>query len=223
MLRSITMWGVSLFFIVGLFSILYYRANKETPEPRKIYKYTEPTRRNISHIVDKPKVKADEGFKETDDNSELSDVNDLIQTEISESEIESQVELNTTSNTETEYINTPEVEERYFGLTLKEIKQEIPILENEIHTNLTKAVKLYSDLSSTDGLGGLSPEIATWRDDTWKEVKRLFHDECSMKVMRYTSFIKVVGEEPNPLLRGGWIYELIEPLPMKFSAGGSTN
>lgn len=223
MLKSITIWGVSLFIIVGFFSILYYRANQETPEPRKIYKYTAPIQSDIPQIVDKPKVDEDDRFKETDDNSELSDVNDLRQTEISESDNDSNTKLNITSKTETERINTPEVEDRYFGLTLTEIKQEIPVLENEIHTNLTKAVELYSDLSSTDGLGGLSPEIAAWRDETWKEVKRLFHDECSMKVMRYTSFIEVVCEEPNPLLRGGWIYELIEPLPMKFSAGGSTN
>ena len=31
--------------------------------------------------------------------------------------------------------------------------------------------------------------------------------------------LKVVGENQNPTLPGGWIYELIEPLPMRITYG----
>lgn len=34
------------------------------------------------------------------------------------------------------------------------------------------------------------------------------------KIPRYVSYLKVTGVEENPLLPGGWIYELTEPLPM---------
>ena len=67
-------------------------------------------------------------------------------------------------------------EKRFFGLTLTEIEAEIPDLEEEIRTNLIKASALYTELRNTDGTAGMSPRIATWRDETWKEVERLFQD-----------------------------------------------
>ena len=111
-------------------------------------------------------------------------------------------------------------EKRFFGLTLAEIEEKIPTLEEEIRTNLTKAVELYTELTSTDGMAGLSPEIATWRDETWQEVKRLFEDvSYTGKIARYTSYVMVTGEAQNPLLPGGWIYQLMEPLPMRVTPG----
>ena len=61
-----------------------------------------------------------------------------------------------------------------------------------------------------------SSELIAWRDETWQEVKRLFHEVSHTgKIARYTSYLKVTGVEENPLLPGGWIYELTEPLPMR--------
>ena len=55
-----------------------------------------------------------------------------------------------------------------------------------------------------------------------KEVKQLFHKIAdTRKIMTYTSYLKVVGENQNPTLPGGWIYELIEPLPMRITYGES--
>ena len=108
----------------------------------------------------------------------------------------------------------PQSEKRFFGLTLAEIEAEIPELEKEIRTNLIKASALYTELRDTDGTAEQSPEIATWRDETWKEVKRLFHDVADTgKIMRYRSYLRVTGVEKDPVLPGGWIYALMEPLP----------
>lgn len=112
-------------------------------------------------------------------------------------------------------------EELFLGLTRSEIEAEIPVLEEEIRTNLTRAVTLYKDLISTDGMAGSSPEIAEWRDETWAEVKRLFQETARQKIPRYTSYLNVTGRE-NPLREGGWLSELMEPLPMGVTYGGTT-
>ena len=126
----------------------------------------------------------------------------------------------TRSSVDAETPSIPKSEKRFFGLTLAEIEEKIPTLEEEIRTNLTKAAELYAELISTDGMAGLSPEIATWRDETWQEVKRLFEDvSYTGKIARYTSYVMVTGEAQNPLLPGGWIYQLMEPLPMRVTPG----
>lgn len=111
--------------------------------------------------------------------------------------------------------------ELFLGLTRAEIEAEIPVLEKEIRTNLTRAVTLYKDLTSTDGMAGSSPEIAEWRDETWAEVKRLFQETARQKIPRYTSYLNVTGRE-NPLREGGWLSELMVPLPMGVTYGGTT-
>ena len=130
----------------------------------------------------------------------------------------------TNVSTDAETLSMPQSEKRFFGLTLAEIEETIPELEEEIRTNLTKAVELYTDLISTDGMAGASTEIATWRDETWQEVKRLFNDVAHTgKILRYRSFLKVTGVEEDPILPGGWIYELIEPLPMGVKPGNASD
>ena len=125
---------------------------------------------------------------------------------------------------ETKTVNlTGHEQERFFGLTLAEIKEKIPELEKEIRTDLTKAVKLYKELKTTDGMAAMSPEVAEWRDKTWKEVKMLFNGVAdSRKILTYTSYLRAIGEEQNPTLPGGWIYKLMEPLPMRVTVGNST-
>ena len=145
------------------------------------------------------------------------DAQDLEKTEEAlPSEMDNVVPLDTY---EIEVVSEPQ-EERFFGLALSEIEAEIPILEEEIRTNLTQAVELYADLRSTDGIGNL-PEIAEWRDETWAEVKRLFKEVARQKIPHYVSYLRVTGGE-NPLREGGWLSELMEPLPMKVSYGGTS-
>ena len=73
-------------------------------------------------------------------------------------------------------------------------------------------------------MAGASPEIAAWRDETWQEVKRLFQDLAyTGKILRYRSFLKVTGVEKDPILPGGWIYELMEPLPMGVEPGNASD
>ena len=123
-----------------------------------------------------------------------------------------------------ETASIPQSEKRFFGLTLAEIEAEIPDLEEEIRTNLIKAAALYTEMRNTDGTAGMSPRIATWRDETWKEVQRLFHDVANTgKIMRYRSYLRVTGVEKDPILPGGWIYALMEPLPMRVTPSTTFN
>ncbi len=96
-------------------------------------------------------------------------------------------------------------EERFFGLTVSEIEAMLPVLESEIRTNLTQAVGLYADLRETDGLARTSPEIAAWRDETWKEIKQLFYEASREKIPRYVSYLLATGGE-NPLRAGGMAF-----------------
>ncbi len=122
----------------------------------------------------------------------------------------------TSTSADAEIRSVPQSEKRFFGLTLAEIEEKIPELEDEIRTNLTKASELYTELRSTDGTAGMSPRIAAWRDETWQEVQRLYQDVANTgKILRYRSYLRVTGVEKDPILPGGWIYALMEPLPMR--------
>lgn len=122
----------------------------------------------------------------------------------------------TSTSADAEIRSVPQSEKRFFGLTLAEIEEKIPELEDEIRTNLTKASELYTELRSTDGTAGMSPRIAVWRDETWQEVQRLYQDVANTgKILRYRSYLRVTGVEKDPILPGGWIYALMEPLPMR--------
>ena len=130
----------------------------------------------------------------------------------------------TSTSADAEIRSVPQSKKRFFGLTLAEIEEKIPELEDEIRTNLTKAAELYTELRSTDGTAGMSPRIAAWRDETWQEVQRLYQDVASTgKILRYRSYLRVTGVEKDPILPGGWIYALMEPLPMRVTPSKTFN
>ncbi len=226
MFKSKLFWGgVLLCGAVILLGILIHNAN-QPQETIKIYKTVTPERRVKSQPSAKLKVQADEDANEPEivsdsvDSDAPTDFGNFTPVDTQFSEVEVQTEESTPSaDVETETGTVPE-EERFFGLTLAEIEAKIPVLEEEIHTNLTKAVELYADLTSTDGMGKKSPEIAAWRDETWAEIKRLFHEASRQKIPRYVSYLKVTGGD-NPLLPGGWISELTQPLPMRVTYNGT--
>ncbi|MDE0468600.1 MAG: hypothetical protein OYL97_16235 [Candidatus Poribacteria bacterium] len=225
MFKSKLFWGGVLLCVVVLFGILVHRAN-QPQETIKIYKITVPAKRAKTQSADKQKAQTNQDIDKTQivstptDSDVSIDSGDFISEDTQFSEAEVQTE-EITPFTDIETDTAPE-EERFFGLTLAEIEEKIPVLEEEIHTNLTKAVELYTELRSTDGMARKSPEIAAWRDETWAEVKRLFHEASRQKIPRYVSYLKVTGVEENPLLRGGWISELMEPLPMRVTYGGTS-
>lgn len=226
MFKSKLFWGSVLLSVVVLFGVLVHRAN-QPQETITIYKTVVPERRATSQSLDKQKEQTDEDIDKTETASTPTDSDVSIDSEDFTSEdtqfyeAEVQTEESTLSvDVETETDTEPE-EERFFGLTLAEIEEKIPVLEEEIHTNLTKAVELYTELRSTDGMARKSPEIAAWRDETWAEVKRLFHEASRQKIPSYVSYLTVTGGD-NPLLPGGWISELMEPLPMRVTYGGTS-
>ena len=202
---------------------MVYRVD-QPKEPIKIYKYVKPVMRSDAaqpqdkspdqkhHIIN---VNKNNNVNETPEDAHLATKQPL--------DIENPSDGKSGfPNPNTDIQNVSEVKsERIFGLTIEEIKERIPVLEREIRTNLTKAVKLYADLRSTDGTAGNSPEIATWRQETWDEVKRLFHDVAyTGKITQYASYLKVVGGETDPILPGGWIFEMTKPLPMRVNYVG---
>lgn len=226
MFKSKLFWGGVLLCIVVLFGVLVHRAN-QPQETITIYKTVVPERRVTSQSLDKQKAQTDKDIDKTEvastptDSDVSIDSGDFTSEDTQFSETEVQTEESTLSvDVETETDTEPEGE-RFFGLTLAEIEEKIPVLEEEIHTNLTKAVELYTELRSTDGMARKSPEIAAWRDETWAEVKRLFHEASRQKIPRYVSYLTVTGGD-NPLLPGGWISELMEPLPMRVTYGGTS-
>ena len=230
MFKSKLFWGgVLLCGVAGLLGVLIHNAN-QPQETIIIYKTVTLESRVKSEASEKPTAQINDEVDKTElvstaiDSDLLTDTEDFSSEEAQFFLTEAQTEQNTLSDeTETESAIEPE-EERFFGLTIAEIEEKIPVLEEEIRTNLTKAVELYAELRSTDGMASKSPpyfsgELATWRDETWKEVKRLFHAVSHTgKIMRYTSYLKVTGGD-NPLLPGGWISELMEPLPMRVTPG----
>ena len=226
MFKSKLFWGgVLLCSVAILFGILIHNAN-QPQETITIYKTVTPEQHVKSQPSDKSMVQTNDAVDETElvstsmDSDVSTDAEDFSAEEAQFSEMEVQTKENTLSaETEAESVPEPE-EERFFGLALAEIEEKIPVLEDEIRTNLTKAVELYADLTSTDGMAKDSPEIATWRDETWQEIKRLFHEASRQKIPRYVSYLKVTGGE-NPLLPGGWISELTEPLPMRVTSSGT--
>lgn len=148
---------------------------------------------------------------------DVSFIFDIVTTPPTQKQIPNLVNLinsnNKTADAESITLSPPE-QKHIQGLTLSEIKEKLPELEEEIRTKLTRAVELYTELLKTDGLAVMTPEIAVWRDETWKEIKDLFNDVSDTgKALRYTFFLMEVGEQ-NPLIPGGWIHELIKPLPM---------
>ena len=226
MFKSKLLWGGVLLCVVVLFGVLLHRAN-QPQETIRIYKTVVPERRVASQSSDKQKTQTNQDIDKaevvsTPADSDVSiDSGDFISEDTQFSNVEVQTEESTLSaDVETETDTEPE-EERFFGLTLAEIEAKIPVLEKEIRTNLTKAVELYTELRSTDGMARKSPEIATWRDETWAEVKRLFHEASRQKIPRYVSYLTVTGGD-NPLLPGGCISELMEPLPMRVTYGGTS-
>ena len=232
MFKSKLFWGgVPLGGVAILLGILIHSAN-QPQETITIYKTVTPERRTKSQASDKTTVQTSSDVNEARnvstpmDSEVATDTEDFTSEEPQFSDAEIQTDESILSaDTEAESVAEPE-EKRFYGLTIAEIEERIPVLEEEIRTNLTKAVELYAELRSTDGMASKSPpyfsgEIATWRDETWKEVKRLFHDVANTgKIMNYTSYLKVTGGD-NPLLPGGWIAELTEPLPMQVTYNGT--
>ena len=228
MFKSKLFWGGVLLCVVVFFGVLLHRAN-QPQETIKIYKTVVPEKHSTIQSVDKQKAQNNQDINKTEvvstpaDSDVSTDSEDFTSenTQLSEAEVQAQ-ESTPAPDIETDG-GTKSEEERFFGLTLAEIEAKIPVLEAEIRTNLTKAVELYTELRSTDGMAGKSPEIAAWRDETWQEVKRLFNDVAHTgKILRYRSFLRVTGVEEDPILPGGWIYELMEPLPMGVEPGGTS-
>ncbi len=225
-LRSRLFWGGVLFCVcIGVFlGILLYRA-KQPQEPIIIYKAVVPELRATPS--EKLSVQTTDAIDETESGSPPVESDRSIDpvdstrtnTQFRDKDVQSEENVDFDA-AEGPSVSVPE-EERFFGLTLAEIEERIPVLEAEIRTNLTTAVELYTELMdagaeyrSVHGSKPFPPEFAKWRVETWQEVKRLFYEVAhGKKILPYVSYLKLTGRE-NPLRPGGWLNDLLEPLPM---------
>ena len=225
-LRSRLFWGGVLFCVcIGVFlGFLLHRAN-QPQEPIIIYKAVALERHATPS--EKPPVQTTDAIDETEVISTSADSDVSIDpigfawtdTHFLDTDMQSEASI-ASDTTESQGVLDRE-EKRFFGLTLAEIEERIPVLEVEIRTNLTKAVELYTELMSADaeyqrvhGRKEYPPEFGKWRVETWQEVKRLFYEVAhGKKILPYVSYLKLTGRE-NPLRPGGWLNELLEPLPM---------
>ncbi len=222
-----TMMGIGVIGVgVFLFSLIFSRTvfNKKlptsefvpdsetsTPSQMSPRSRSGPSSHHSGHHSGKSEDQQAEIFSEAD--ATVSEDVEMIEGEASPAETNNE---EIAEPSESEAVSESQ-EERFFGLTRSEIEAQILVLEEEIRTNLTRAVTLYEDLISTDGMAGRSPEIAEWRDETWAEIKQLFQ-AARQKIPRYISYLGVTGGE-NPLREGGWLSELMEPLPMRVTYG----
>lgn len=222
--RSRLFWGGLLFCICAAMFLgcLIHRA-KQPQEPIIIYKTVMPA----EQASDKPTVQTNNTVGGTETvftpmDSEVSvDPIDFDHTDTQFLDPDRQSKASFASDTTEALVVSEPKEERFFGLTLAEIEERIPVLEAEIRTNLTKAVELYTELMDADaeyrrvhGRKEYPPEFGKWRVETWQEVKRLFYEVAhGKKILPYVSYLKLTGRE-NPLRPGGWLNELLEPLPM---------
>ena len=224
--KSKLFFGGVLFCVcaVVFLCVQIYRAN-QPQEPIIIYKTVQWDPHPASQRSEEPTLEKNDVIDDTEDiftpvySEQSTDFVDVVSTDTLISDADVQILENVVSGSTKEPSFSEPEEERFFGLTLDEIKEEIPVLEREIRTNLTRAVELYMSLRSTDELSSSSLEIAAWRDATWAEVKHLFYDASRQKIPRYVSYLRMTGVD-NPLLMGGWISEMIEPLPMGVTYGG---
>ena len=182
-----------------------------------------PLRQSIQETYAKSPVTLKSSQQTTDEKDKQTQINsitalpDNLKESITEEEEEKFLawldEIGNPENSE-ESVSEPQ-EERLFGLTRAEIEAKIPVLEKEIHADLTRVLSLYNEIRSTDG-NGHTPEVAKWRKEAWTEALRLFQNVARLKIPLYTSYVVATGGD-NPLAAGGWIYELLEPLPMRVS------
>ena len=223
-LRSRLFWGGLLFCVcVAMFlGFLLHRAN-QPQEPIIIYKTVMPEARTSDKLTVRTSNTVDGTetvFTPMDSEMSIDPVDfDRTDTQFLDTDVQSEATI-ASDTTESQGVLDRE-EKRFFGLTLAEIEERIPVLEAEIRTNLTKAVELYTELMDADveyqrvhGRKEYPPEFGKWRVETWQEVKRLFHEVADgKKILPYVSYLKLTGRE-NPLRPGGWLDELLEPLPM---------
>ena len=191
-----------------------------TSAPRSVF--TRKERVTVPRASNEPEITAEEMRQIENFFAQLEEVesqNLNVETDKEDSQPES-VNGGFLETSETEVVSETQ-EKRFFGLTLSEIEAQIPVLEEEIRTNLTQAVELYTDLLSTNGTRPMPPKLVAWRDETWAEVKRLFNETANEKIPRYVSYLRIVGED-IPLREGGWLSELMEPLPMGVTYEGSS-
>lgn len=220
--KSKLFWGGVIFcvLVVVFLGILLYKDSTQSKEPIVIYNTVIPELHTKSHALDQSIDQPNTETGETKTNLNTTNSYELLDDESSAvADIQlSNVEVDPHKNIASYNTNDPVVsasEERLFNLTLTEMEEKISVLEQGILTNLTIAVALYEDLLSTDGMAGKSPEIAAWRKETWNEVKQLVHDITDNgKMLEYVSYLRVTGEE-NPMNPGGWISDLLEPLPIQ--------
>jgi len=218
----VTITVTALVMLAGVGIFLTHKSEEEKPAAKvsdvKVERqFFERAPASVSVSKQKPKEEQKvEQYSEQEIEEALAWLDSLEEENSTELE---KVEVDEETVSFSQTISEPQ-EERFYGLTRAEIEARIPVLEDKIRTNLTRAVSLYKDLRSTDEIGAI-PEVDKWRKETWEEIKRLW-EETFVDTCRYIKYSLVIDADDfranSPLAEGGWIYELYKPLPMRIGS-----
>ena len=221
---KVAITGVSLLMLGGIGVWIVTNQDEEEPivkpgdvKVERQVNIRPPKRMSISKLP----------LKEEEDELTFEEFNRLLDEyfesmEESSAETASEVGLNRSESGEVTKVSSVESQEkRFFGLTFEEHETRLPLLEVEIEANLRHVIELNDYLESTHGIATLSPEIAKMREEVWKEMLQRFQYVSRELVMPYLQSLYVVkGKlDPHPLKKGGWIYDMMEGMPMMIVDG----
>jgi len=126
---------------------------------------------------------------------------------------------------------------RRFGMTRAEIRERIPVFEQEIRTEVARIVSLHDEyvdvLQSMDPLAGdrITPgsELDKWCREADAEIRRAWRDVRQNKIPLYIQYRVQTDDSPGDLMsdslvgNNGWLYEMQRgrpklgvPTPIRF-------
>jgi RNA polymerase sigma-70 factor (ECF subfamily) len=111
-----------------------------------------------------------------------------------------------------------------FGLTRAEIEARIPVIEEEIKTEITRIISIGNKIQEYAQSGQNDPDMNKWCIEADEEIQKAWQNLIDSKVLLYISYRrKLEGENlmsNHPLSKGGWIHEMQKLLPFNLSRLG---
>jgi RNA polymerase sigma-70 factor (ECF subfamily) len=111
----------------------------------------------------------------------------------------------------------PKKEILAFGLTREEIAARIPVIEEEIKTEMTRIINIGNQIQEyiRTGQNRTDDAIDKWCAEADREVQKAWMDLYNTKIQLYISYrVQLEGKNLKfPLTKGGSLYEMIQLLP----------
>jgi len=151
---------------------------------------------------------------------DMKDTQNITQADSSKDKIGQEIKI---SEAKIEGIPDSKKEILAFGLTRAEIEAKIPVMEEEIKTEMIRINSIGDKIQEyvQSGQNGTDPEVDKWCAEADKEVREAWKDLYFNKISLYISYriqliYRIPSERKNfkhPLAEGGSLYELAQHLP----------